>query len=445
MLQRAYNNAMQQYGTGSDLQKAAQAVTGALTALAGNNLAGALASGASPYLATEIKKRVGEDNIAANAMAHAVLGAVTAQLNNQSAVAGGLGAGGGELAARYIAGQLFPGKTADQLSESEKQQVSALSQLAPGLAGGLATGDTGGAVTAAQAGKNAVENNALSVPDNKARAQEMTQCQGSAACKNAVIDKYKKINAEQHESVVGCKGAQDCVNKANEVGQLQADYVRRTNELLEKARSDGGLSPAEQNELSVLQLTAIQLEADRNAAIHNALMSGDSPEVKQLAINSLAQVAGTSAAGIAAGIGKSGAKETSATGQSSTIVPGGGLAAHEKAGGHLIDRHVGKTEAELFDRVSTGNTKTASTFTDRATAEAVTSKAIDSNQSKIQSYLSGSQKGYLELDYQSSAAIGISVTRGSTNVVPTTNARIIIGRDPSMPDGYRIITGYPTP
>ena len=54
-MQRAYDNAMRQYGTGSDLQKAAQAVTGALTALAGNNLAGALASGASPYLATEIK------------------------------------------------------------------------------------------------------------------------------------------------------------------------------------------------------------------------------------------------------------------------------------------------------------------------------------------------------------------------------------------------------
>ncbi|BEL89981.1 hypothetical protein I5L16_06690 [Serratia marcescens] len=59
VMQRAYDNTMRQYGTGSDLQKAAQAVTGALTALAGNNLA----SGASPYLATEIKKRVGEDNI----------------------------------------------------------------------------------------------------------------------------------------------------------------------------------------------------------------------------------------------------------------------------------------------------------------------------------------------------------------------------------------------
>ncbi|BEM74059.1 hypothetical protein SME36J_34820 [Serratia marcescens] len=169
VMKQAYDNAMRQYGTGSDLQKAAQAVTGALTALAGNNLAGALASGASPYLATEIKKRVGEDNIAANAMAHAVLGAVTAQLNNQSAAAGGLGAGGGELVARVIIGQLFPGKTVEQLSESEKLQVSALSQLAAGLAGGLATGDTAGAVTGGQAGKNAVENNALSATDDKKR------------------------------------------------------------------------------------------------------------------------------------------------------------------------------------------------------------------------------------------------------------------------------------
>ncbi|TKJ76764.1 VENN motif pre-toxin domain-containing protein, partial [Erwinia persicina] len=45
-----------------------------------------------------------------------------------------------------MAGQLFTGRAADQLSE-----------LAAGLAGGLATGDTGGAVTAGQAGKNAVE------------------------------------------------------------------------------------------------------------------------------------------------------------------------------------------------------------------------------------------------------------------------------------------------
>ncbi|WP_241069834.1 hemagglutinin repeat-containing protein [Achromobacter insuavis] len=163
VMDRAYANAMKQYGTGSDLQKAAQAVTGALTALAGDNLAGALGSGAAPYLATEIKRRIGEDNPAANAMAHAVLGAVTAQLNGQSALAGGLGAGGGELAARMIARQLFPGKAPDALSETEKQQISALSQVAAAIVGGLATGDAAGGVTGAQAGRNAVENNFLDV------------------------------------------------------------------------------------------------------------------------------------------------------------------------------------------------------------------------------------------------------------------------------------------
>jgi len=174
------------------------------------------------------------------------------------------------------------------------------------MAGGLAGDSTSSAAAGAGAGKNAAENNALSVAQNKSRAQEMAQCQGGAVCEKGVIDKYKKINAEQHQSVVECKGAQECVNKANEVGKLQADYANRANALMEKGRLNGSLSPEEQNELSILQATSIQLEADRTAAIHNALMSGDSSEAKQLAINSLAQTIGTSAAGIAAGIGKGG-------------------------------------------------------------------------------------------------------------------------------------------
>ena len=302
-----YKDAQKKWGTGSDIQQGLQAATGILQGLAGSDIGAAIAGGAAPYLAEQIKLQVGEDNKAANAIAHAILGGVLAELQGKSAVAGAVGAATGEV----IAQQLYPDVKREDLTEEQKQTISALSTLAAGLAGGLAGDSTASAITGAQAGKNAVENNALGVTDNKARAQEMTQCQGGAACENAVIDKYKKINAEQHESVVGCKGAQDCVNKANEVSELQVDYANRTNELLEKARN-GGLSPAEQNELSILQVTSIQLEADRNAAIHNALMSGDSSEAKQLAINSLAQVAGTSAAGIAAGIGKSGSGKGSA-------------------------------------------------------------------------------------------------------------------------------------
>ncbi|CAI1788068.1 Filamentous hemagglutinin [Serratia proteamaculans] len=160
----AYKKAMESYGTGSDMQRAAQAVTGALQALAGNNLAGALASGTAPYLAREIKARIGDDNVAANAMAHAVLGAIAAQLNNQSAVAGAVGAGGGELVARVILSEMFQGRKISELTESEKQQVSALSQLAAGLAGGLAADSGAGVETGSQAAKNAVENNFLAVP-----------------------------------------------------------------------------------------------------------------------------------------------------------------------------------------------------------------------------------------------------------------------------------------
>uniref|UniRef100_UPI003075B372 VENN motif pre-toxin domain-containing protein n=1 Tax=Proteus faecis TaxID=2050967 RepID=UPI003075B372 len=72
---------------------------------------------------------------------------------------------GGELSTHVILNTLFPGKKVSDLSKKEKQQVSALSQLASGLAGGLTTSDMAGAVTAAQAGKNAVENNFLSVSE----------------------------------------------------------------------------------------------------------------------------------------------------------------------------------------------------------------------------------------------------------------------------------------
>ncbi|MEQ9843260.1 VENN motif pre-toxin domain-containing protein [Pectobacterium brasiliense] len=305
-----YKAEMKKYGTGSDFQRAAQAATAAIQALAGGDIQKAIASGASPYLAQLVKdvtipkdeSKITASDIAANAMAHAVVGAVVAQLSGQDAAAGAIGASSGELAARAIMAAQYPGKTANDLTEEEKQSVSALSTLASGLISGLASNSTASAASGAQSGRNAVENNALSVKENQNRAKEMTQCQGDAC--SAVIEKYKKINAEQHESVVNCSGAQDCVDKANEVSKLQADYANRTSELLEKARATGGLNPEEQNELSIFQVTTIQLEADRNAAIHNALMSGDSPEAKQLAINSLAQVAGTSAAGIIGGAGK---------------------------------------------------------------------------------------------------------------------------------------------
>lgn len=55
-------------------------------------------------------------SVLAGTVQYTDLGPVMAQLNNQSELAGGLGANGWELAAHYIAGQQSPGKKAEQPS-----------------------------------------------------------------------------------------------------------------------------------------------------------------------------------------------------------------------------------------------------------------------------------------------------------------------------------------
>ncbi|EOW1912544.1 VENN motif pre-toxin domain-containing protein, partial [Yersinia enterocolitica] len=141
----------------------------AIQGLAGGDMAKALAGASAPYLAEVIHNMTtdanGKVNVEANLMAHAVLGAVMAQVNGNSALAGASGAVMGE----YIAQQMYPGINREDLTEEQRQTISALGTLASGLAGGLAGGSTADAVAGAQAGKNALENNTLSSKDEKQR------------------------------------------------------------------------------------------------------------------------------------------------------------------------------------------------------------------------------------------------------------------------------------
>ncbi len=152
------NTAMAPYGTGSALQQGIQAATAAVQGLAGGNMAQSLTGAAAPYLAEVIKKSTGENQVA-NTMAHAVLGAVTAYASGNSALAGAAGAASAELMAPAIIAAM--GWDKNNLSEDQKQTVSALATLAAELAGGLTGDSTADTVAGAQAGKNAVENNFL--------------------------------------------------------------------------------------------------------------------------------------------------------------------------------------------------------------------------------------------------------------------------------------------
>ncbi|WP_231923626.1 VENN motif pre-toxin domain-containing protein [Gallibacterium genomosp. 3] len=158
------NEVIKTYGQGGQIQLAVRAVTGVLQGIATGEASQAVVGGVSPYANYAIKKATTDENnnvnLEANLMAHALLGAIEAYATGNNAAAGAAGAVGGELAAKVISKQLYQ-KTPDQLTEAQKQTVSTLSQLASGLAGGLISDNTAGAISSAEIGKRAVENNGL--------------------------------------------------------------------------------------------------------------------------------------------------------------------------------------------------------------------------------------------------------------------------------------------
>ncbi|HHT5680348.1 TPA: hemagglutinin repeat-containing protein, partial [Raoultella planticola] len=179
-----YKAAQQQWGTGSSVQQAIQAATAAVQGLAGSDLKAALAGGAAPYVAEVIGHYSNLDD-AGKVAAHAVVNAALAAAQNQSALAGAAGAATAEIVG-IIATQMY-GKPVSELDETQKQTVSTLATLAAGLAGGLTGGSTADTVTAAQAGKTTVENNALSDI-----AEQLATGQSPA-------DKLDKLNKAEEE------------------------------------------------------------------------------------------------------------------------------------------------------------------------------------------------------------------------------------------------------
>ncbi|HHZ0724256.1 TPA: contact-dependent inhibition toxin CdiA [Escherichia coli] len=158
-----YKKEQEKYGTGSEIQRGIQAATAALQGLAGGNLAGALAGASAPELAHLLKST--EKDPVVNAIAHAILGGAVAAMQGNNVAAGAAGAATGELAARAIAGMLYPGVKQSDLSEEQKQTISTLATVSAGLAGGLTGNSSASAAVGAQSGKNAVDNNYLSVSE----------------------------------------------------------------------------------------------------------------------------------------------------------------------------------------------------------------------------------------------------------------------------------------
>ncbi|WP_052118524.1 hemagglutinin repeat-containing protein [Erwinia oleae] len=241
--QQAYNTAMAPYGTGSALQQGIQAATAAIQGLAGGDLAKALAGGSAPYIAGVIGSSGLDDT--GKVLAHAAVNAALAAAQGNNALVGAAGAATAEMVG-MIALNAY-GKPVSELSESEKQTVSALATLAAGLAGGLAGNGTADVVAAAQAGQTTVTNNLLGATSS---------------------DKLDKV-------VEKIKQGDRSLAAANELIQLE-NADKRSDALVSKFTSNPSqMNSSEQAELAAyLRVYASEMEQAYGTAVAQELVKG---------------------------------------------------------------------------------------------------------------------------------------------------------------------------
>jgi hypothetical protein len=114
----------------------------------------------------------------------------------------------------------------------------------------------------------------------------------------------------------------------------------------------------------------------------------------------------------------------------------------ERAGGHTLERHVGRSDADLARRLERERSiNAASTFADRATAERVVGAALEREKRRIASWLDRG-KGDLALEFRGDpgATVGRVLLRGDAAPRTATDARVVLRRHG---DSYYVLTAYP--
>lgn len=119
------------------------------------------------------------------------------------------------------------------------------------------------------------------------------------------------------------------------------------------------------------------------------------------------------------------------------------LARQTDAGGHIVERHVARTNDDLWARLlSDPKIKAASTFPDEATAHRAVTDLVRTRRQDIERWLSGSE-GALPIQGTLDYTVGRTMVR-SGDVTDVSTLRAFLIRDAGQPEGFRVHTAYPT-
>ena len=115
----------------------------------------------------------------------------------------------------------------------------------------------------------------------------------------------------------------------------------------------------------------------------------------------------------------------------------------EQRGGHTLEKHVGRTDDELRERLDRErDISAASTWTDRAAAEETVAAALRADQSKIDRW---NDRGYpranLALHFDAGRSIGRTMRHGASTSEPCSSAVVVLRADRN--GGFFVLTTYP--
>jgi hypothetical protein len=126
-------------------------------------------------------------------------------------------------------------------------------------------------------------------------------------------------------------------------------------------------------------------------------------------------------------------------------VPRIDLHAQERAGGHTIDRHVGKDALWLSNRLAADPViRVASSFPDVQTAEHHVTAAVQANLAPLQHWLANGSRAVQAFDYDAGFTVGYGVVRGVPGVRSMTKVRLVIRRLSGQPNGCFVYTAFPS-
>ena len=119
------------------------------------------------------------------------------------------------------------------------------------------------------------------------------------------------------------------------------------------------------------------------------------------------------------------------------------LGRDEQRGGHTLARHVGRTDDELRERLARErNISAASTWTDRATAEAAVGQGLEAERNRVDSWIRrGYPRANLALHYNAGRVIGRSLRRGDARTAQCSSAVIVLRAN--GPESFYVLTTYP--